>query len=100
MEMKLFSLYRNAADTSVKMQIKVIGCLNGFADSDISFDEYTSLKDMFGGLSKALKSSNFIVIAVDSSIYNSTKLKLMTALSLKKEQNEAVLKKLSKLELG
>lgn len=99
MEMKLFSLYRNAADTSVKMQIKVIGCLNGFADSDISFDEYTSLKDMFGGLSKALKSSSFIVIAVDSSIYNSTKLKLMTALSLKKEQNEAVLKKLSKLEL-
>ena len=99
MEMKLFSLYRNAADTSVKMQIKVIGCLNGFADSDISFDEYTSLKDMFGGLSKALKSSNFIVIAVDSSIYNSTKLKLMTALSLKKEQTEAVLKKLSKLEL-
>ena len=99
MEMKLFSLYRNAADTSVKMQIKVIGCLNGFADSDISFDEYISLKDMFGGLSKALKSSNFIVIAVDSSIYNSTKLKLMTALSLKKEQNEAVLKKLSKLEL-
>lgn len=99
MEMKLFSLYRNAADTSVKMQIKVIGCLNGFADSDISFDEYTSLKDMFGGLSKALKSSDFIVIAVDSSIYNSTKLKLMTALSLKKEQNEAVLKKLLKLEL-
>ena len=99
MEMKLFSLYRNAADTSVKMQIKVIGCLNGFADSDISFDEYTSLKDMFGGLSKALKSSDFIVIAVDSSIYNSTKLKLMAALSLKKEQNEAVLKKLSKLEL-
>lgn len=99
MEMKLFSLYRNAADTSVKMQIKVIGCLNGFADSDISFDEYTSLKDMFGGLSKALKSSDFIVIAVDSSIYNSTKLKLMVALSLKKEQNEAVLKKLSKLEL-
>lgn len=99
MEMKLFSLYRNAADMSVKMQIKVIGCLNGFADSDISFDEYTSLKDMFGGLSKALKSSDFIVIAVDSSIYNSTKLKLMTALSLKKEQNEAVLKKLSKLEL-
>lgn len=99
MEMKLFSLYRNAADTSVKMQIKVIGCLNGFADSDISFDEYTSLKEMFGGLSKALKISDFIVIAVDSSIYNSTKLKLMTALSLKKEQNEAVLKKLSKLEL-
>ena len=99
MEMKLFSLYRNAADTSVKLQIKVIGCLNGFADSDISFDEYTSLKDMFGGLSKALKSSDFIVIAVDSSIYNSTKLKLMAALSLKKEQNEAVLKKLSKLEL-
>ena len=99
MEMKLFSLYRNAADTSVKLQIKVIGCLNGFADSDISFDEYTSLKDMFGGLSKALKSSDFIVIAVDSSIYNSTKLKLMTALSLKKEQNEAVLKKLSKLDL-
>ena len=99
MEMKLFSLYRNAADTSVKMQIKVIGCLNGFADSDISFDEYTSLKEMFGGLSKALKSSDFIVIAVDSSIYNSTKLKLMTALSLKKEKNEAVLKKLSKLEL-
>lgn len=99
MEMKLFSLYRNAADMSVKMQIKVIGCLNGFADSDISFDEYTSLKDMFGGLSKALKSSDFIVIAVDSSIYNSTKLKLMAALSLKKEKNEAVLKKLSKLEL-
>lgn len=99
MEMKLFSLYRNAADTSVKLQIKVIGCLNGFADSDISFDEYTSLKDMFGGLSKALKDSDFIVIAVDSSIYNSTKLKLMTALSLKKEQNESVLKKLSKLDL-
>lgn len=99
MEMKLFSLYRNAADTSVKLQIKIIGCLNGFADSDISFDEYTSLKDMFGGLSKALKDSDFIVIAVDSSIYNSTKLKLMTALSLKKEQNEAVLKKLSKLDL-
>ncbi len=99
MEMKLFSLYRNAADASVKMQIKVIGSLNGFADSDISFDEYTSLKEMFGGLSKAIKSSDFIVIAVESGIYNSTKLKLMTALSLEKEQSEAVLKKLSELDI-
>lgn len=99
MEMKLFSLYRNAADASVKMQIKIIGSLNGFADSDISFDEYTSLKEMFGGLSKAIKSSDFIVIAVESGIYNSTKLKLMTALSLEKEQSEAVLKKLSELDL-
>lgn len=99
MEMKLFSLYRNAADASVKMQIKVIGSLNGFADSDISFDEYTSLKEMFGGLSKAIKSSDFIVIAVESGIYNSTKLKLMTALSLEKEQSEAVLKKLAELDI-
>jgi len=99
MEMKLFSLYRNAADASVKLQIKVIGSLNGFSDSDISFDEYTSLKEMFGGLSKALKSSDFIVIAVESGIYNSTKLKLMTALSLANEQSEIVLKKLSTLDI-
>ncbi len=99
MEMKLFSLYRKAENTSVKMQIKVIGSLNGFADSDIAFDEYTSLKDMFGGLSKALKDSEFIVIAVESGIYNSTKAKLMTALSFEKEENEAVLTALNELDI-
>lgn len=99
MNMRLFSLCRKGENASVKLQIKIIGSLNNFADSDISFDEYSSLKDMFAGLSKALPESDFIVIAVAAPIYNSTKLKLMGALSLDSEENSAVAAKLANADM-
>ena len=97
--MRLFLLKREGESVPTRLKIKVISNLNSFADNDISFEEFSSLKDMFGGLSGALKSSEFIVIAVTAGIYNKTKLKLMSALSLKTEENKELAEKLSKLGL-
>lgn len=99
MDMKLFSLTRSSESVPVKLQIKVIGSLSSFTDSDLTFDEYKSLKEMFTSFAKALKENEFIVIAVAGNIYNSTKLKIMNALSLKTEENEAVAQRLKELSL-
>lgn len=99
MDMKLFSLTRSSESVPVKLQIKVIGSLSSFTDSDLTFDEYKSLKEMFTSFAKALKENEFIVIAVAGNIYNSTKLKIMNALSLKTEENEAVVQRLKELSL-
>ncbi len=100
MNMRLFSLCRDGENIPVKLEIKIIGSLNNFADDDISFSDCTSLKELFGGLSGALKESEFVVIAVSGSVYNGVKLKLMKALSIKSEQNEAVLNKIKDLDLS
>ena len=99
MDMRLFLLKREGETVPTKLKIKVISNLNSFSDNDISFEEYSSLKAMFGGLSSALKDSDFIVIAVTEGIYNKTKLKLMSALSLKGEENAEIAAKLSELGL-
>lgn len=94
MEMKLFSLTRSNENVPVKLQIKVIGSLSSFSDNDLTFDEYKSLKEMFGALAKSLKETEFIVIAVAGNIYNSTKLKIMNALSLKSEEDATISERL------
>lgn len=99
MDMKLFSLTRSNEGVPIKLQIKVIGSLSSFSDSDLSFDEHKSLKDLFPSFAKALKENEFIVIAVAGNIYNSTKLKLMSALSLKTQQDASVAQKLEELGL-
>lgn len=100
MDMRLFSLVSGDETPSVKLQIKIIGSLNGFANNDISFEEHSSIKELFGGLSKALRDGEFIVIAVSGKIYNKTKIQLMKALSLNAEKNRAVYDKLSKLDIS
>ena len=97
--MKLLLLKKEGESIPVKQKIKVIGNLNNFADNDISFEEHTTLKGLFGSLTKALKESEFIVIAVSSDIYNKTKIKLMAALSLKTAEDGELVNKLSSLGL-
>ncbi len=98
--MRLFSLCRDGENIPVKLEIKIIGSLNNFADDDISFCECASLKELFAGLSVALKESEFVVIAVSGSVYNGVKLKLLKALSVTSEQNEEVLNKIKDLGLS
>lgn len=100
MDMRLFSLAENGAKHSVKLEIKIIGSLNGFADNDISFNECSSLKELFTGLSGALKDSEFILIAVESGIYNKAKVKLLNALSLKTEIDAGIMNLMSLSDLS
>lgn len=99
MDMKLFSLTRAGETVPVKLQIKVIGSLSSFTDSDLTFEEHKSLKEMFSSFAKALKEKDLIVIAVAGNIYNSTKIKLMNALSLQTQCNEIVAQRLEELGL-
>ena len=100
MDMKLFLLKKEGEEIPVKQQIKVIANLSPFTDAVLKFDEYTSLKALFTELSKALRENDFIVIAIAEGIYNKTKIKLMSALSLETEQNAEVLKKLEEAEMS
>lgn len=99
MDMRLFLLKREGEEVPVKLKIKIISNLNSFSSADINFEEFTSLKSMFSELSGALATTEFIVIAVTSGIYNKTKLKLMTALSLETEENALVKNRMASLNL-
>lgn len=100
MEMKLFSLVSSSDFPITKLQIKIVGSLNAFTDSDITFDRFQSLKEMFPALADALKTSELIVIAVEPRLYNKTKQKLCSALSLKCELNQSVIEHLKKSDFS
>ncbi len=82
MNLKLFSLISSDDIPATKLQIKISGSLNAFTDDDVSFKRFSSLKEMFPSLGKALADSELIVIAVDPKIYVRTKTLLTKALSL------------------
>ena len=87
MDMRLFLLKREGENVPTRLKIKFISNLNSFSDNDTELEEFSSLKEMFGGLSGALAKSDFIVIAVTADIYNKTKLKILKALSVPTEEN-------------
>ena len=80
MNLKLFSLISSDDIPATKLQIKISGSLNAFTDDDVSFKRFSSLKEMFPSLGKALADSELIVIAVDPKIYVRTKTLLTKAL--------------------
>ena len=92
MNLKLFSLISSDDIPATKLQIKISGSLNAFTDDDVSFKRFSSLKEMFPSLGKALADSELIVIAVDPKIYVRTKTLLTKALSLDIEENPTVTK--------
>ena len=92
MNLKLFSLISSDDIPATKLQIKISGSLNAFTDDDVSFKRFSSLKEMFPSLGKALADSELIVIAVDPKIYVRTKTLLTKALSLDIEENPTVKK--------
>lgn len=99
MNLKLFSLISSDDIPATKLQIKISGSLNAFTDDDVSFKRFSSLKEMFPSLGKALADSELIVIAVDPKIYVRTKTLLTKALSLDIEENPTV-KKSSRTRRG
>ena len=99
MDMRLFLLKREGENVPTRLKIKFISNLNSFSDNDTELEEFSSLKEMFGGLSGALAKSDFIVIAVTADIYNKTKLKILKALSVPTEENAELKAKLSSLGL-
>ena len=100
MDMNLFSLIASSDFPATKLQIKIAGSLNAFTDSDIAFNKFSSLKELFPALSAALKDTELIVIAIEPKLYNKTKQKLCSALSLKCELNSGVLELLKRADLS
>ncbi len=96
MNLKLFSLISGDDIPATKLQIKISGSLNAFTDDDVSFKSFSSLKEMFPSLGKALADSELIVIAVDPKVYVRTKALLTKALSLESEENPTVKKALGR----
>lgn len=91
MKMELFSLVSSSDFPATKLQIKIAGSLNTFTDSDIMFNKFSTIKEMFPALAAALKSAELIVIAIEPKLYNKTRQKLCSALSLKTEINQIIL---------
>ena len=86
MNLKLFHLFRVTTFRLLSFKSKFSGSLNAFTDDDVSFKRFSSLKEMFPSLGKALADSELIVIAVDPKIYVRTKTLLTKALSLDIEE--------------
>lgn len=94
MKIRLLSLVLSKELPLTRFAIKMNGSLRVFADNPCEVEKFDNLKDLFTELSTALTNSDLVAISVDPKVYNSTKLKLMKALSLNEKVNEAIQKKL------
>ncbi|MEG1845463.1 MAG: SpoIID/LytB domain-containing protein, partial [Oscillospiraceae bacterium] len=73
------------------------GSFNAFSEENISFENFHGLKELFPSLSDALKTAELIVIALEPKIMARTKIKILSALSLKVEVNQEIMTKLNNM---
>lgn len=99
MKIRLLSLVLSNELPLTRFAIKMNGSLGVFADNSCEVEKFGNLKDLFTALSGALADSDLVAISVDPKVYNSTKLKLMKALSLNEKINEEIQKKLLENEI-
>ncbi len=90
MEIKLFSLIKGDNSAFAGSKKIISDCVNSFTAADEKFKNYASPKRMLLAASQALRSADAIVIAVQSSAYNSVKKMICSAFNIELEQNEEI----------
>lgn len=100
MRIRLLALVLSDELPLTRFAIKINGSLGVFAENPCEVEKFDNLKDLFTALSGALADSDLVAISVDPKVYNSTKLKLMKALSLNEKTNDGIQKRLADNEVS
>lgn len=90
MEIKLFSLTKKEPNLFADAKKTVTECSCSFLGETEKFKNYSSPKRMLLAVSQALRSADVVIIAVQSSNYNSAKKMICSALGIELVQNEDI----------
>ena len=90
MEIKLFSLTKKEPHLFADEKRAVTECANSFSSETEKFKNYSSPKRMLLAVSQALRSADVVIIAVQSSNYNSAKKMICSALGIDLKQDEDI----------
>lgn len=91
MEIKLFSFLTKSENAAFTGSKKVISdCVNSFSNEEEKFKNFSSPKRMMLAVSQSLRSADAVVVAVQSSSYNSIKKFICSAFNIECVQNEEI----------
>lgn len=90
MEIKLFSLTKKEPHLFADEKRAVTECASSFSSETEKFKNYSSPKRMLLAVSQALRSADVVIIAVQSSNYNSAKKMICSALGIDLKQDEDI----------
>jgi hypothetical protein len=95
MDIKLFSLCNQEAASAQDGKKYIKKCVTDFFPECGDFIPFSSQKRMLVAISQSLLAADIVVVAVQSTMYNTTKRMLAAALDMKLEQNQDVAKGLA-----
>lgn len=90
MDIKLFSLCNQASSEADAGQKHILECVKEFFPECNGFSEFTSQKRMLVAISQSLLAADIVLVAVQSTMYNTTKRLLCAALDIKNVENDEV----------
>ena len=90
MDIKLFSLCNQASAEAEDGQNHILQCVKDFFPECNGFSEFTSQKRMLVAISQSLLAADIVLVAVKSTMYNTTKKLLCAALDMKPVTNGEV----------
>lgn len=82
MDIKLFSLCNQDSHEAEAGKKKILECVNRFFPECTGFSEFTSQKRMLVAISRSLLAADIVLVAVQSTMYNTTKRLLAAALNM------------------
>ena len=83
MDIKLFSLCNQDSQEAEAGKKVISNCVNSFFPESKGFSEFTSQKRMLVAISQSLLAADIVLVAVQSTMYNTTKRLLSAALDMK-----------------
>lgn len=82
MDIKLFSLCNQDSQEADAGKKKILDCVRQFFPECTAFSEFTSQKRMLVAISRSLLAADIVLVAVQSTMYNTTKRLLASALNM------------------
>lgn len=83
MDIKLFSLGNQASPEADNGKKQILDCVRNFFPEVKGFSEFSSQKRMLVAISQSLLAADIVLVAVQSTMYNTTKKMLCAALDMK-----------------
>ncbi|MBQ7595163.1 MAG: hypothetical protein IJU45_00700 [Clostridia bacterium] len=90
MNITFFSVVRSNSPIFSESKKIISDCVNAFAGQSVKIKNFSSPKRMLVAASQALRSTDVVVIAVQSSMYNTVKKMMCTSLDLNVEQKREI----------
>lgn len=91
MRVRLLSLNVDKSVPFARYQARVVSSIKAYSDESMFFEQFDSLRDIFGALQDALENDELIITAVDNKHYIKLKNALMQALETENVYNSAIL---------